>query len=577
MKKFFITFYFFVSAIMIYAQQLETVTTYFDDIFRTKKHEEFTVKKGTYIKQGNYKKWDERGSVIEDYNYSNNELNGISKEFYSEGLGALVAAAEKQNPEFYYRRLYRQAEYNNGILKSETFFKYIKEKQITTKEELYDNQGDIISSKEYYINSKPKVIIIREPDKINYAYTFYYENGNIKEKQFNYINNKELVQTGQHSTFYENGSKEVEGQYKKGEKDGIFKVFFPDGKLKGEIVFGEYKDNVLQLNSIEYFENGKVSYKSSFNKEDENFSVESYDSLTYMLSFKSKQPLDYKNGKGVKWYSNDTIMSVREPNGDYKEYFIDGKIKMKGQYNNENKKNGDFTYYDNNGNIIEKITYSNDKIKDKISGEVIRTQALAAQKKEQEKAEKLRLESERKKQEEDRIAEEKRVNDAKMAEMKIMHEKISNNLKLAYSNDEIIFSNAIVNDLMPSGIGTKNSLNSIFDIIKLDYIDNVEVKKNTVLFKYYYMNAILLLQNLGLGEFDKALNKSLKFPKEPSAINYYLKMKSWLETSETLLKLTSNVKQAYEQKDKKTIKSTENELSTIIKHKDGLNVLLKMY
>jgi len=266
-------------------------------------------------------------------------------------------------------------------------------------------------------------------------------------------------------------------------------------------------------------------------------------------------------------------MSVREPNGDYREYFIDGKIKVKGQYNNDNKKYGDFTFYDNNGNIIEKIIYSNGEIKDKISGDVIRKQELATQRKEQEKAEKLRLE----KQEEERLVEEKKVNDEKLAEMKIIYEKVSANLKQAYSNDGIIFYLAIVNDMMPSEIGKKNELNSIFDVLKLDYIKNVEVKKNEILFKYYYMNAILLIQKLGLGTFDKSLNKTKKYPDEPQYVSYYEIMKSWVETSETLLKLTSNVKQAYQQKDKKTIKNTENELSKIMKHKDGLNVLLKMY
>ncbi len=578
MKKSWITLFLIAFAFIVNAQQLETVVNYYD-IFKTKKLEEFTVKKGTFIKQGNYKKWDERGSLVEDYNFSNNELHGVSKEYYSEGLAALIAGALQHNPEFYYRRLYRLAEYNNGIPKYEKIFKYIKDKQVLTKEELYDNQGELIHSKEYNIDGIPKIIIIREPDKTNYAYTFYYENGKPREKQFNFVRNNELIQTGKYETFYENGAKEIVGQYKNGFRDGNFKVYFPDGKLKGEIIYKELSEGVIRISTIEYFDNGKTKFKQSLNEDDGFFYSDYYDETTFELSFKSKQPLDYKKGNWTRWYVNGNILSDRDTDGNYTEYYQDGTIKIKGKYDNkEDKKNGDFYYYDSKGVLNEIITFKMDKEDRKVSGESIRFKEEQEKKLAEEKAEKERLEQEKKRLEQEKVAEEKRIREEKYAEMKIMHKKISDNLTQAYSNDVIIFKNAVVKGGLKQsgGLGSK-SFSSIFDIVLLDDLHDVQADNNLTLFRFYYMNAVSLLNSMELGKFKGSAFKTIKLHEEPRNVNDYEKMQNWLIASENLLKISNNVKQAFEKKDRKTIREVEKEFSTLKQYVDGLNTLLKMY
>ena len=578
MKKSWITLFLIAFAFIVNAQQLETVVNYYD-IFKTKKLEEFTVKKGTFIKQGNYKKWDERGSLVEDYNFANNELHGVSKEYYSEGLAALIAGALQHNPEFYYRRLYRLAEYNNGIPKYEKIYKYIKEKQVLSKEELFDSQGELISSKEYYLDGKPDIIITREPDKINYAYSFYFPNGQLKEKQFMFLRNKELVQTGKHEAFYENGAKKIAGQYKDGKRVGEFKVYMPDGKLISESLYKEYKEGSIKYNHVEYYSNGKISYKSTFNESDEYVYAESYDSLTYDLAYKSKQPIDLTNGKWVKWYSDGSILSEREPDGKYTEYYKDGKVKIKGTYENiDNTQNGDFFYYDNNGLLVDKISYRNGKEYDRVSGEEIRAKEKEIERIAQEKAEKEKQKLEQKKLEEERITQENKIKESKMAEMRVMHEKISNNLKQAYINDEAIFKSIKIKGgaKQSGGMGAKQ-LFSTFDIVVLNDLHDVEAETDFFnFFRFYYMNAISLLREMELGVI-KNITRPKKLHDAPNNVNDYEKMKQWLNSSEKLLKLSTNVKQAFESKDKKTMKKVEKEISAYKQYVDGQMNLINMY
>ena len=75
----------------------------------------------------------------------------------------------------------------------------------------------------------------------------------------------------------------------------------------------------------------------------------------------------------------------------------------------------------------------------------------------------------------------------------------------------------------------------------------------------------------------KNITRPKKLHDTPNNVGDYEKMKQWLTSSEKLLKLSTNVKQAFESKDKKTMKKVEKELSVYKQYVDGQMNLINMY
>ena len=101
-----------------------------------------------------------------------------------------------------------------------------------------------------------------------------------------YIEGSDTPYTGKHSIFYENGHKQVEGNYKDGKLDSSLE-WYENGQKKSEMSFNDGKLDGLQS---KWYENGQKEREGNFKD-------------------------DKAVGLAVKWHSN----GQKQFEGDYKD------------------------------------------------------------------------------------------------------------------------------------------------------------------------------------------------------------------------------------------------------------------
>lgn len=120
-----------------------------------------------------------------------------------------------------------------------------------------------------------------------------------------------------------------------GEKDGLWKEYFDNGKL---MIIGNYiegkKDGIWK----EYFENGQLSSKSNYAHGKKENLLELYHPKGHL-----KGKINYKDGK------EDGIIEVYHENG---QLMINGN-------NRNGKQIGEWKYYDENGELIKTENFGN--------------------------------------------------------------------------------------------------------------------------------------------------------------------------------------------------------------------------
>ncbi|MFC1479943.1 toxin-antitoxin system YwqK family antitoxin [Candidatus Omnitrophota bacterium] len=131
---------------------------------------------------------------------------------------------------------------------------------------------------------------------------------------------------------YEKGKQYVheEGTYKDGEKEGIKKSYYPNGKLRYEI---SYRNGSYDGRSVHYHSNGKIRSDYVYKK---GFPVDGV-RVNYHSDGKVSQKLSYKNGQedGVtKWYygngniKGETLIIKGKTTGVEKKYYPNGKLEF---------------------------------------------------------------------------------------------------------------------------------------------------------------------------------------------------------------------------------------------------------
>ena len=140
---------------------------------------------------------------------------------------------------------------NSKVLKSKT-------KNKKQRVNIQMRSGDVLKGRKEYRNGKLDGLVesffentetflsgqLRE--KINYKdgelngpYEVYYENGQLKEKG----NFKDVKRDGLFERYHENGQLELKGNFKEGKEDGLWNYFNQDGEPTST---KEWKDGVLQ-------------------------------------------------------------------------------------------------------------------------------------------------------------------------------------------------------------------------------------------------------------------------------------------------------------------------------------------
>lgn len=166
--------------------------------------------------------------------------------------------------------------------------------------------------------------------KENGISTWYFDNGS-KELEINY---KEGVPEGMTTRWYYSGQKELQEQYKSGKKDGQSLKWNIQGRLIEEVNF---KNDSLHGSYIQYYENGQVKIEGSYN-------MGKFDSTWtyYNISGMKVGDGEYEKGSGTQ-----------------RAYYPNGKVRLLVPYRN-NQRNGFEITYDKDGKEIKRVLFEND-------------------------------------------------------------------------------------------------------------------------------------------------------------------------------------------------------------------------
>ena len=134
-------------------------------------------------------------------------------------------------------------------------------------------------------------------------------------------------------SWYAKDHKQVEGLLDKGQKTGVWTLYFESGKIKKQTT---YSNNVEDGEETFWFENGNIEKKETYSQ-------------------------GKLNGKYVWYYENgqkkqEGFFLAGGEDSTWSEWYETGKQKMIGHLTNL-ERNGDWTYWDSLGNITAKKNY----------------------------------------------------------------------------------------------------------------------------------------------------------------------------------------------------------------------------
>jgi antitoxin component YwqK of YwqJK toxin-antitoxin module len=249
----------------------------------------------------------------------------------------------------------------------------------------YDNlkagiDTGIVISKELYVNDKKEGI------------SYYCYNDGTLKSEVSYVNGKMQGLSRQYEKegniitliYYHNGymtdKEEINRYNEEGQKDGVWKEFYPDGKVKKE---EHYKDGLLDGLYKEFnkkgnlvlalkYNSGQLETKSPEEEIDVDFRNE-YDEQNRLVksgAFRNNVPIGVHReyditGKVIasKIYndlgdvvSEGVIDEEGNRQGPWKDYYKSGKIRAEGNYLNNNR-SGEWRFYFANGKLEQKGKY----------------------------------------------------------------------------------------------------------------------------------------------------------------------------------------------------------------------------
>jgi antitoxin component YwqK of YwqJK toxin-antitoxin module len=181
----------------------------------------------------------------------------------------------------------------------------------------------------------------------------YYENGQ-KESEVNY---KDGEKDGKYTAWYENGQKGEERNYKDGKEDGKVTLWYENGQKKLE---GNYKDDKKDGKFTWWYENGQKEQVTYF-KDDDEVKV-----TVWHKNGQKRYEKNYKDGerdgKTTRWYKNgqkegETNYKDGKQDGKRTEWYANGQIKSE-----ENYKDGIKIQLDENKQMKSAGNYKNDSI-----------------------------------------------------------------------------------------------------------------------------------------------------------------------------------------------------------------------
>ena len=159
---------------------------------------------------------------------------------------------------------------------------------------------------------------------------------------------EELEQEIENKRLYNNGAPHVELD-ENGDRQGKCLFYYENGIKKWE---GQYKDDIVEGELIQYREDGKIKSKETFVNEEMRGYYEYYNKdgkLRQSGYIKNHK----KEGEIISYWENGEVQSIENfknglRHGLLKRYTLDRREIMSGQYTN-NYRDGDWTWYYSNG------------------------------------------------------------------------------------------------------------------------------------------------------------------------------------------------------------------------------------
>jgi len=179
----------------------------------------------------------------------------------------------------------------------------------------------------------------------------YYPDGKLKSIG-NYISDKK---NGNWKYYYPSGQLEQMGVYNNSLTDSIWNWYYPDGKLlRKEIFLNGLADGMM----TEYDQTGNIITQGDYIEGKE-------EGFWFYIVGDSREEGDYaegmRNGKWKSYYGSSHLSFEGKfvddlPNGEHIWYWDNGKVKKQGKYT-MGRKNGDWKKYDYNGQVFIIISY----------------------------------------------------------------------------------------------------------------------------------------------------------------------------------------------------------------------------
>ncbi len=321
------------------------------------------------LKQGTWKIYHDNGNLYKEMYYVNDLLEGIYKEYnengklylsirYDEGKIVEDKAEENNQMEIDYKYEYND---KGKVLFSGGFI----ENTPVGIHRFYNEEGKVVNAKMYsdsgYIAAEG---IIDETGVKNGPWKDFYPDGKLKAEGV-YNNN---LNTGKWLFYYNDGKKEQEGSYLRGNLDGIWRWYHSNGNLwREESYFNGREDG----ESVEYDEEGNIIVQGNYlNGEKEGFWVIQIGDQREEGEFQS----GLENGVW-KYFYNDGVLKFEGEfkqglaEGRHKFYYPDGTL-MEERYYSRGLREKNWKKYDELGNLFITITYKRDQ-EIRINGEKI--------------------------------------------------------------------------------------------------------------------------------------------------------------------------------------------------------------
>ena len=371
------------------------------------------------VRQGEGKRVDKKGRLLQTMNFVNGLEEGISPVFDTTGLlreivtyrKGFVMTREALNrydrdgkkhgywktffddwsvhTECYYRHGLRDGFYKEydekGNLKKIT--KYVNDVEQVLESEM----KPLVVQYEYYSDGKIKREASFRDGKKEGVWREFDEKGNVVSSQTyqkGVLTGQGIVDTdgkrrGYFKEFYPDNSLRAEGIFVEGQRSGEWKFYYQNGKVQ-EV--GNYTDGQPDGIWIWYYENGQKQIEEQFYKGMENGPYVEYDTKgntivtgTYFDGMKKgkwteqigdmRTQGEYRNdkqvGEWVSYYNNDKMafrgnFNAGYPDGEHFFYYENGRLREIQSYA-AGVKHGDWKKYLDTGELYFTITYDHGK------------------------------------------------------------------------------------------------------------------------------------------------------------------------------------------------------------------------